>query len=129
MDEIFPVLVWIIIGIIVVVIKSKTKQKAPVKKNTSAAPDAKPRPAQATVPNPDKILPPDNGWDMAHTQPMPSSEGVDPCHEEQFKELDRITSEPVPDTPEGITSAEAQELLRGVVMSEILRRKPPLRPY
>ena len=56
-----------------------------------------------------------------------TGEGYDPCHDDQMEPLTRISSEPVPrparPSPALQLDWSANDIVRGVVMSEILNRK------
>ena len=56
-----------------------------------------------------------------------TGEGYDPCHDEQMEPLTRIAAEPVPrpapSSPALQLGWTADDVVRGVVMSEILNRK------
>ena len=56
-----------------------------------------------------------------------TGEGIDPCHDEQMEPLTRISAEPVtrpvPASPALQLGWTADDVVRGVVMSEILNRK------
>lgn len=66
--------------------------------------------------------PPQHTFSGAESDFAPFTEGEDPCH------ADMLTGPRQADMPEPAEPSEgAQELMRGVILSEVLRRRPPYR--
>lgn len=93
----------------------------------SNASPRKPVPAEGEDPCHAAILqrlpnPPQHTFSGAESDFAPFTEGEDPCH------ADMLTGPRQADMPEPAEPSEgAQELLRGVILSEVLRRRPPYR--
>ena len=140
MEEFTPLLLllffWIFIGIPVSIAKKASSQKnpartAPQKKHTE---DQPPRAAEKPVPERLTTLKPtvyepdhDDSVFTGSLGPV-TSEGYDPCHEEQISGLELVCQpgkeEPAPKTVPGLPLGwTANDMVRGIVMSEILNRK------
>ena len=140
MEDFAPLLLllffWIFIGIPVSVAKKAANQKKaarqPVQKpHTEDRPSVAQKPAEparlttltSTLYEPDH----DDSVFTGSLGPV-TTEGYDPCHEEQMSDLETVcqpgreTSSPkeVPGLPFGWTGSD---IVRGIVMSEILNRK------
>lgn len=134
MEGLFGVIVIVFI-IIVNIAKAKKQQKAKeaasplnagrkAEEPFRAAPETEPERTFSAPVTPDL-----EGCDPCHAEqlsgmpPKAGDEGFDPCHEEPLFTIDAAAAE--------VTDAEqkknAQELLRGIIFSEILGRKQPLR--
>ena len=93
----------------------------------SDASPRKPVPAKGADPFRAAILhrlpnPPQHTFSGTESDFAPFTEGEDPCH------ADMLTGPQQADMPEPAEPSEgAQELLRGVILSEVLRRRPPYR--
>ena len=61
-----------------------------------------------------------------------TGEGFDPCHDEDLERLNAVEAapavQPVSDVPALPFGWTGSDIVRGVVMSEILKRKTPARP-
>lgn len=94
---------------------------------SSDASPRKPVPAKGEDPFRAAILqrlpnPPQHTFSGTENDFAPFTEGEDPCH------ADMLTGPRQADMPEPAEPSEgAQELLRGVILSEVLRRRPPCR--
>ena len=131
------VVIWLLIGL-PLSRAAKQKSRGP---RTPGAPSVGP---EAEAPAADPGEGPDPRRDYVPIQPTVSlsrqddslyrgslnaetGEGYDPCHDEQMETLTRISSEPVPRPAPPAPALElgwtANDVVRGVVMSEILARK------
>ena len=143
MDEFAPLLLllffWLCIGLPVSLARKAANQKkpnrpaAPAKTDEQKAPEASgPAEPERLIPLTSTLIEPDHD-DSVFTGSLGtlSTEGFDPCHEEQISGLELVCepgkeefSEPSPESaarfPLGWTD---NEIVRGIVMSEILNRK------
>ena len=130
----------VVVFIIIVNIAKAQKQQQKAKEaasplNVSPEIGEKYRGAQNTVPQAQQdaprpfapsVTPGFEGYDPCHEEqlsgmpPKAGDEGFDPCHEEPMPVME------APAQDAGMEGA-AQELLRGIVFSEILGRRQPLR--
>ena len=126
--------VWLVIGLPVILAKRAAGQKTPARRNPAQAP-AETQPAAQELP-PERLttLTPRvsfSGHDDSVYQGSMNAvtgEGYDPCHDEQMAELTLAEiEEPAPAAapahagiPLGWTN---NDVVRGIVMSEILNRK------
>ena len=127
---------WIFIWIPVSIAKKTTNQKnsartAPQKTHTE---DLPPKAAENAVPERLNTLKPtiyepdhDDSVFTGSLGPV-MSEGYDPCHEEQLNGLELVCQpeheQPAPKTNPGLPLGwTANDMVRGIVMSEILNRK------
>ena len=113
----------------------KKQQAAQAQRGAPPQPDGsgsnasprKPVPAKGEDPFRAAILqrlpnPPQHTFSGTENDFAPFTEGEDPCH------ADMLTGPQQADMPEPAEPSEgAQELLRGVILSEVLRRRPPYR--
>ena len=128
--EVFLGIIIVVFIIMVNIAKAKKQQKAkeaapPLNAGRkTAAPETEPRRTfSAPVP------PGFEGYDPCHEEqlsgmpPRAGDEGFDPCHEEP------PFSVPVaaPEMTDAEREENAQELLRGIIIGEVLRRRQPLR--
>lgn len=127
-------IIWLVVGIPVIIAKRAAGQKTPVRRNPAHAP-AETRPA-AQEPSPERMAPLAPSISLTgHDDSIyrgslnaVTGEGCDPCHDEQMAELtlaetDEPVSAPAPahsGIPLGWTN---NDVVRGIVMSEILTRK------
>jgi len=140
MEEFAPLLLllffWVFIGIPVSIAKKAANQKKP---NRPAAQGKPAETVSADVPKPaepERITPlrptvyePDHD-DSVFTGSLGalSTEGYDPCHEEQLSGLERVCQPgketPAPKEVSGLPFGWTNnDVVRGIVMSEILNRK------
>lgn len=143
MDEFAPlflvVIFWIMIGVPIAVAKKAAEQKK------AAARSAAPKFPKAETPAPQGPVPlqTDRLVPMAPTVTEPDhddsvfagslgpmeSEGFDPCHDEQLQDMEKVCvpgaepSEAPPAAPGFSLNWSGSNVVRGIVMSEILKRK------
>ena len=127
---------WIFIGIPVSIAKKASNQKNPARTapQKTHAEDQPPRAAEKPAPERLTTLKPtvyepdhDDSVFTGSLGPV-TSEGYDPCHEEQMSSLEPVCrpgrEEPAPKTVPGLPLGwTANDMVRGIVMSEILNRK------
>ena len=139
MEEFAPLLLlllfWVFIGLPVSVAKKAASQKKPGQPAVRKVP-ADNQPAEVTEmsePQLKTLVPtlsePDHD-DSVFTGSLGalSTEGFDPCHEEQLSGMEPVCkperTEPVPEAVPGLSLRwTGSDIVRGVVMSEILNRK------
>ena len=132
MAEFAPILlllfVWIFIGVPISIAKKAANQKKPTRPAQAGAPaeeksSAAPEPAVLTEPDHD---------DSVFTGSLGafSTEGYDPCHDEQMRGMETVCKpgreqeHPAPQLRSGLPLGwTGSDIVRGVVMSEILNRK------
>ena len=142
MAEFAPILlllfIWIIVGLPVTIAKKAANQKKTTRTAGPAAPaegESSSAPAPAV---PDRLRPlaptvtePDHD-DSVFTGSLGafSTEGYDPCHDEQMQSLEAVCrpgreqEHPTPQASSGLPLGwTGSDMVRGVVMSEILNRK------
>ena len=148
MDEFGPllilILVWIFVGLPAAMAKKVKEQKTAEKLSRGARPGSKPvpgsagpaaqsgsfsesaprlRPTVSVTPHDDSIY---QGSLNAET-----GEGFDPCHDEDLERLNAAEAapavQPVTDEPALPFGWTGSDIVRGVVISEILKRKTPAR--
>lgn len=148
-QSLLPLLIWVLV--IIAIVNKSRKQKQQAKKKTDARPETKERTpasetrkasgsATASAAPPERTMSAERP--AAPVTPLRptvadqdfytgslgvfSTEGEDPCHEEQVSLLDEAESmpEPVVNTPQGNSPVpqNGNDLVRAVVMSEILKR-------
>ena len=155
MDEFGPllivILIWVFVGLPAAVAKKAKEQKtaARLSRSVRSTPDARTgsapgsgsaglesqpetfsepsprlRPTVYITPHDDSIY---QGSLNAET-----GEGFDPCHNEDLERLNAVEAapavQPVSDVPALPFGWTGSDIVRGVVMSEILKRKTPARP-
>ena len=135
--DILPLLFIMLLSVLSIGIGAMKKkhQAAQAQRGVPPQPDVpgsdasprKPVPAKGEDPFRAAILqrlpnPPQHTVSGTESDFAPFTEGEDPCH------ADMLTGPRQADMPEPAEPAEAaQELLRGVILSEVLRRRPPCR--
>ena len=139
MEEFGPLLMimifWAIIGIPAAIAKKAAEQKKQAARHAAQkAPKTESVPVKEKAPEPRlTTLTPSisfSGHDDSVYQGSLNAvtgEGYDPCHDEQMQPLTRIESEPVPRPQQARTGLPLgwtkNDVVRGIVMSEILNRK------
>lgn len=124
--------VWLVIGLPVILAKRVAGQKTPARRNPAQAP-AETRPAAQELP-PERLttLTPRvsfSGHDDSVYQGSMNAvtgEGYDPCHNEQLAPLTALETAPLAaeETVPGLRlSWTGSDVVRGLVMSEVLKRK------
>lgn len=107
---------------------AKTKRQAPAAEpqKTAAAPAAPAEPARPTVMQPTiTVAEHDDSVYMGSLNAI-TGEGYDPCHEEQLSTISYESAAPAETAVPGLQlSWTGNEIVRGVIMSEILNRKQP----
>ena len=127
---------WIVIGVPIVIAKKAAEQKKPARPNATKPPapviDAReqrqPEPERLKALTPSIFVTDHDDSVYRGSMNAVTGEGYDPCHEEQLAVLDRAeTMAPAPrpqqahaGIPLGWTD---NDVVRGIVMSEILNRK------
>ena len=107
---------------------AKPKQKAPAAepKKTAAVPAAPAEPVRPTVMQPTITVTEHDDSVYQGSLNAVTGEGYDPCHEEQFSSVTYESAVPAETAEPGLQLSWAgSEIVRGVVMSEILNRKQP----
>ena len=138
-DTIFPLLGLAVIYLMVAVMSKAAKKVSEAQKASQAARSAAPAdPASASAPAPESAASPHiremqptirvtEHDDSVYRGSMNAvtGEGYDPCHDEQLKSLTRMeTVEPAPPAVPGLQlNWSGDEIVRGLVISEILKRK------
>ncbi len=144
-DSLSPLIMLVLFVLVFVILPSSAAKKAAQRKNASAQggnkPAEKPKaagekfPASAFPDRKESSLHPlgEGGslWEHDHTSYAGSlgslsTEGFDPCHEEQMESLSSLTSEHVAEPQEipGLSLRwTGDEIVRGLVVSEVLKRK------
>ena len=145
MEELFPVLIFLIIGVANTISKAQKKARAAAQKQTVFA-DAPSAPAKAEhpyAPAQPTVLPPLPFADVPgqvitptvhpHVQPdcsthdkpgslgVTSTEGKDPCHEEQLTHV-RTNEEPAADASGLTFDWTGDSMVKAFVMQEVLTR-------
>ena len=144
MDEFAPLLLvlifWVIIGIPAAAAKKTAAQKnqaaarfparnaqqpadPPAAAQPAAQPPERPTPMVPAVYEPDH----DDSVFTGSLGPV-ETEGYDPCHEEQLRDMEPVCQPgreiPAPQVRSGLTLGwTGNDIVRGIVMSEILKRK------
>ncbi|MBE5810732.1 MAG: hypothetical protein E7318_07355 [Clostridiales bacterium] len=142
MEDLFPALIVILIGAISAISSNKKKQQAAGSwPKASTAPKAEaPQPWQPAQPT---VLPPTTITDIPspvivptvhpHFEPdcdthdtpgslgVTSTEGKDPCHEEQLTHT-RTTDDPIQDAPGMTFDWSGENMVKAFVMQEVLTR-------
>lgn len=106
---------------------AKPKRQAPAAEpQKTAAPSAPAEPARPTVMQPTiTVTEHDDSVYMGSLNAV-TGEGYDPCHEEQLSAVTYESAAPAETAVPGLQlSWTGNEIVRGVVMSEILNRKQP----
>ena len=139
-------IVWLIIGLPMKLAKQVREQAAKNAGAAKAAPQRHPKAPKAEAPQSAAAPLPEEGSFLRSTVMEPTihitehddsvyrgsmnadtGEGYDPCHDEQMQPLTRIESEPVPRPQQARTGLPlgwtGNDVVRGIVMSEILNRK------
>lgn len=135
--DILPLLFIMLLSVLSIGIGAmkKKQQAAQAQRGVPPQPDVpgsdasprKPVPAKGEDPFRAAILqrlpnPPQHTFSGTESDFAPFTEGEDPCH------ADMLIGPQQADVPEPAEPSEgAQELLRGVILSEVLRRRPPCR--
>ena len=135
--DILPLLFIMLLSVLSIGLGAMKKKQQAAQAQRGAPPqpdgsgsDASPRkpvPAKGEDPFRVAILqrlpnPPQHTFSGTESDFAPFTEGEDPCH------ADMLTGPQQADMPEPAEPSEgAQELLRGVILSEVLRRRPPCR--
>ena len=142
MAEFAPILlllfVWIFIGVPISIAKKAANQKKPTRPAQAGAPaeeksSAAPEPAvpERFRPLTPALTEPDHD-DSVFTGSLGafSTEGYDPCHDEQMQSLEAVCrpgreqEHPTPQASSGLPLGwTGSDMVRGIVMSEILNRK------
>ncbi len=145
-DSLSPLIMLVLFVLVFVILPSSAAKKAAQRKNASAQggnkPAEKPKaagekfPASAFPDRKESSLQQPLGeggslWEHDHTSYAGSlgslsTEGFDPCHEEQMESLSSLTSEHVAEPQEipGLSLRwTGDEIVRGLVVSEVLKRK------
>ena len=140
MEEFTPLLLllffWIFIGIPVSIAKKASNQKNPARPAPQKASEEDQLPKAAGKAEPERLTTlkpslyePDHDDSVFTGSLGPvTSEGYDPCHEEQMSSLE-LVCQPEKEQPALKTSPglplrwTANDMMRGIVMSEILNRK------
>ena len=140
MEEFAPILLllffWLVIGLPVSLAKKAANQKKPNRPSAPKNPAGEESPAAREPVAPERLttLTPSlyepHHDDSVFTGSLGafSGEGYDPCHEEQMSSMELVCK---PEKPEPAPKADAglslgwtgNEIVRGIVMSEILNRK------
>lgn len=146
MEELFPVLIFLIIGIANTISKAKKREQADAKRRAAspvrqAAPA---KPAHPYTPAQPTVMPPMSFSDVPgqviiptvhpHVQPdcithdkpgslgVASAEGKDPCHEKQLTHT-RSIQEPIAEAEGSLTfDWSGENMVKAFVMQEILTR-------
>ena len=139
MAEFAPILLllfaWIFVGLPISIAKKAANQKKQVRPAAPAEDETSAKPAPAA---PERLRPltptlsePDHD-DSVFTGSLGafSTEGYDPCHDEQMRDMEpvckpgRAQEHPAPQARSGLPLGwTGSDMVRGVVMSEILNRK------
>ena len=155
MDEFGPllivILIWVFVGLPAAMAKKVKEQKTAEKLSRGARPRPDIRTGGKSVPvSAEPVTQPE-----AFSEPAPrlqptvyvtprddsvyqgslnaeTGEGFDPCHDEDLERLNAVEAapavQPVSDVPALPFGWTGSDIVRGVVMSEILKRKTPARP-
>ncbi len=143
MDEFAPLLLllflWLCIGLPASLAKKAANQKKPNQPASSGKTEEPKKAVGAAPAEPERLIPltptlsePDHDDSVfAGSLGSFSTEGYDPCHEEQMSSLERVCEpgkeEPKEPSPESAARLPLgwtdNEIVRGIVMSEILNRK------
>ena len=144
LESFLPFLIVLVISALVTSAQSKKNKKAKQDKSAQAAPRTAPRPARAAVDYERAFsagaAPAETSDAAASPRPAPAvsprasdfvvdgrgfdseeeyHEGEDPCHDD----MEAVPASPFA-RPEPRSGVDAQELVRGFVISEILSRRP-----
>lgn len=135
--DILPLLFIILLSVLSIGVGAVKKKQQTAQAQRGAPPQSdvpgsnasprKPVPAEGEDPCHAAILqrlpnPPQHTFSREESDFAPFTEGEDPCH------ADMLTGPRQADMSEPAEPSEgAQELLRGVILSEVLRRRPPYR--
>lgn len=139
MEEFAPILLllffWIFIGIPVSIAKKASNQKNPARpasqkaQTESQSPKAAEKAPERLTPLKPTVYEPDHD-DSVFTGSLGPvlTEGYDPCHEEQMSSMEPVCkpekAQPAPKTSPGLPLGwTTNDMVRGIVMSEILNRK------
>ena len=155
MDEFGPllivILIWVFVGLPAAMAKKVKEQKTAEKLSRGARPRPDIRTGGKSVPvSAEPVTQPE-----AFSEPAPrlqptvyvtprddsvyqgslnaeTGEGFDPCHDEDLERLNAVEAapavQPVSDVPALPFGWTGSDIVRGVVISEILKRKTPARP-
>ncbi len=143
MDEFAPLLLilifWVIIGIPAAAAKKTAAQKKQAARfparnaqqpaNPPAAAQPAAQPAERLTTMTPAVYEPDHDDSVFTGSLGPvESEGYDPCHEEQLQNMELVCEPgketPAPQVRSGLTLGwTGNDIVRGIVMSEILKRK------
>ena len=136
--------VWIIVTITRTLAKQAKEQAAKNARATNAAPQKQQKAPKEKAPEPESVMVSEEGYFFRPTVMQPTisvsehddsvyqgsmnantGEGYDPCHEEQLAPLSAAEAmEPVTETAPGLQlSWTGSDIVNGIVMSEILKRK------
>lgn len=142
MEQFAPLLLllffWVFIGIPIALAKKSANQKKAVRPPVRKAPEENPSPAAPRPAEPERLTPltsslrePDHD-DSVFTGSLGAvtGEGYDPCHEEQLRSMEKVCKPDsgLHDTAPAATGGlplgwTGNDMVRGIVMSEILNRK------
>lgn len=155
MDEFGPllivILIWVFVGLPATIAKKAKEQKTAARLSRSVRP--RPDAGMDGVPVPGSVRP--ENQPETFSEPAPrlqptvyvtprddsvyqgslnaeTGEGFDPCHDEDLERLNAVEAvpavQPVSDVPALPFGWTGSDIVRGVVISEILKRKTPARP-
>ena len=151
MDEFAPLLIilliWIFVGLPSAMAKKVREQKTASKLSAGVRSDPGAGKGSGTAPVPEKqaegsrepircmqptisVTPRDDSVYQGSLNAV-TGEGFDPCHDEDLERLNAVeaapAAQPVSDTPALPFGWTGSDIVRGVVISEILKRKTPAR--